>query len=112
MIEDFEIPDRRIEKALTVLAETAEPVGMLHGRKEALEKLLKGVHAQQAMKSGASSMSEASVKGYASPEYMALLDEYNGVCIDFRTIQAKRDLEEAVIEVWRTQNANKRKGNL
>jgi len=106
------IPDERIEKALRFLTETDEAYGELKGRKAGIEHRLKVCKAVESLKSGGKSMAECEALALSSEPYQAMVNDYEGVCIDLETIGAKRKKEELVIEVWRSVGANRRSGQI
>lgn len=101
----------RVSEALEYLASTDEEYGRLRGVVKGLEYRLKVSEAIGYL--GASgTQDERKSRARASDEYKRLVTDYEAVCIDAETIGAKRKTAELTIEVWRSQNANKRQAGV
>ena len=86
--------------------------GRLKGSIKGYEHRLKALKASLKRQSALTSDCAREDEALAHPDYQALLKEYEGMCIDFHTIDARRQTWALTIEVWRSQNANKRQGNI
>jgi len=104
--------DKRIEEALTYLTETDEEYGRLKGHKAGLEHRLKVCRATETLKAEGKSMAERECRALASEPYKVMVNIYEDCVIDLEIMGAKRKKEELVIDVWRTINANQRRGNI
>lgn len=102
----------RVSDCLHYLAETDEAFGQLKGVMKALEYRLKVCKAQEFLKSQASAAGVKEQEAYASDAYQSLVKEYEEAVIDYETVAAKRETRALTIEVWRSQNANRRQGNI
>jgi len=105
------VKDEEVHKALIYRAETDEPYGTLKGRIEGTKHRIKATLASIAITSK-SSAAQAKIEAEASPEYIKLINEHQGDCIDKEVMEAKRKTAELMISVWQTQNANRRAGNI
>lgn len=105
------VNDDKIEKALHYLAETDITYGQLKGSKLAFEyrfKVTKGLE----FLSAEGTIQAREAKAYTSEKYMSMVNEYESLCAEFETINAKRKRAELTVSVWQTENANRRKGTL
>jgi len=100
-----------VSRALAYLASTDAEHGRLIGRVRGLEhqrKTIKGLAYLEA--DGTVQAREASA--YSSLTYRAWVEDYENAWADSATIQAKRKRAELTIDVWRSLNAGRRKGNI
>ena len=101
----------RVSEQLEYLVNTDEVFGQLRGRVKALEYRMKVAEAVGYMESeGTQEMRKAQAR--CSDKYKAMLDEYQQACIEMHTIEARRNTAALQIEVWRSQQANRRSGNI
>lgn len=105
------IPEDRLTKALTLLAQTDEGAARLRGRVLALEKKEKTVLAEEFLKHSGT-MAEKEARARTSEAFRNWLAEYEDAVLDFEVLKVERSHEELVVEVWRTDSANKRRGNI
>ena len=102
----------RVSEALDYLAKTDEQLGQLKGTAKYLAEFkVKKIKGEQFLRN-TGTKDERESKAFNSPEYEAVMNEKKGVDIELETIVAKRKTCELTIEVWRSQNANKRQGNI
>ena len=101
-----------VTDSIQYLAETDEQFGKLKGRMKGLEYRLKVCKAQEFLKATGTSASANEQRAYASDAYITMLQEYENSVIEYETVAAKRETRVLTIEVWRSQNANKRQGNI
>lgn len=105
------ISDKQVEGALKYLAETDDSYGMLKGKVKGLEYRLKVTESVEFLKAeGTQEARKATAR--ASNEYQVLTAELENTSIDYEVVAAKRKRAELVIEVWRTIQANQRRGNI
>lgn len=98
-------------ECLRYLAETDDECGRLRGVVRGLEQKLKICKAMQFLKAeGAAGIREQIA--IASDEYRLLAQEYQDAYTELQTIETKRETRIIHIEVWRSQNANRRQGNI
>ena len=105
------IPEKRIEEALTLLAETDTEFGTLRGRCDGMDYRLKIEEAKGYLGAEGTQEQRKALARTAS-EYIKLVDQYQEERIAYLTLQARRKREELIIEVWRTQQASSRRGNV
>lgn len=100
-----------VTKALEYLLETDDLYGELRGRVDGLDYLIKIAEAKEYLKaSGTQDQKKSTAR--ASEEYGRLVTEHNDAVIEYHTVGAKRKTAELCIEVWRSQSANRRVGNV
>lgn len=103
--------DARIQKALTYLSETDEPYAkaraLVKGREQA-RKTVKAIGFMDAK----GTMAEKEAAAYSTPEYLEIINKYEEAVYDEALMHNKRTTEALIIEVWRSENANRRSGNI
>lgn len=102
------ITDEAAEKALRYLASTDEQLGELVGLVKGLEHRMKTEKAIAFLQSGQKSVAAKEAEALASDNYLAMLQTYEEAVTDMETVKAKRKTRELGIEVWRSQNSNRR----
>jgi len=103
----------KVTDCLDYLLSTDDEFGVLKGRMKALEHRLKVAKAEAFLDAeGKGTDKQKESLAYTSEVYRQKVEEYENVCIEMETIAAKRKSRELTIEVWRSQNANKRQGNI
>lgn len=105
------ITDKAVEDSLELLAKTDESYAKLKARVKALEYQGKTIKAQ-AFLIATGTVAEREANAYTSQEYTHWLEDYENAMADAGIQEAKRKRAELTIELWRTESANKRKGNL
>ena len=105
------IKDSRLESALTKIAKTDELAAELHMKCERAEYRAKAVRDAIFLRTEGTSVSERQAKAGNSPEYSTAMDEYFAALQAYDTIKNERSREFLIVEVWRTESANARKGN-
>lgn len=100
-----------LTESLNYLIETDGYYGEAVGLVKWLEHKLKVVHAQEYLKAEGSVEQRKSI-ALSSEAYEKTLDDYKNACLEREEMSAKRKSRELVIEVWRTQQANRRSGNI
>lgn len=106
------ISDNRAEKAITYLAETDKEHARLKAEYYAKESLTKTVLAYEFSSSKSSAQEAKKMDAYASEAYVAHIEALKTLQIDLQQMYNKRDTEKIVVDMWRTQAANLRKGNI
>lgn len=99
------------EKALDYLASTDEA----YARAKAMVKFLE--HKRKTIKAtlyldAKGTINERESYAYKHEEMIKFLDEYQDAVYDEQILASKRKRAELTIEVWRSKNANQRKGNV
>ena len=105
------IPESRVEQALAKLAKTDEQYGELRGTCDGLEYRIKIAEAQGYL-NATGTQDERKACARTSEAYRDLTAEYEATKTDYHILQAERKREELVIDVWRSQNATHRRGNI
>lgn len=101
----------KVSEALNTLITTDIKYGASRGRLKSLEYLLKVAEAQEYL-AATGTVDERKSKARTSPDYLSRIREYEDCVIETETLAAERKTAELVIEVWRTQEASKRQGNI
>ena len=105
------IPDDRITKALTEIANMVDDIGRLLGRMRGLEHRLKICKSMGFLEADGT-VAEREARALVSQEYRDMVAEQEAVTTELETLRTRFKLEELVIEVWRTQQASSRKGHV
>ena len=100
-----------VSRALTHLAATDGPVGVLRARVKGLEYQRKVIYGL-AFLDATGTVGEREATAYASSTYRAFVEDYENAVAECETMAAKRKRAELTIEVWRSLNANQRRGNI
>jgi len=100
-----------IEKMLTYLASTDEPYAKVQAQVSYGEDMLKHIKGIYISKSEVS-VSKATEDFYASANYKNQIDKINTFNLQLLELKNKRRTAEQKIEVWRTLEASRRKGNV
>ena len=108
MIDDKKI---KVSEAIQYLVDTDDAYGQMKGLVKGLEYRIKVCKAMEFLKADGSA-AEREQKATASQAYKDLVKEYQDAVTDFETVAARRETRILTVEVWRSQNANKRVGNI
>ena len=101
------ITDEAAEKALRYLASTDEKLGELVGHVKGLEHRMKTEKAMAFMQHSGT-VAEREAASQTGPQYLSMITEHEAAVTETEIIKAKRKTRELVIEVWRSQNSNRR----
>lgn len=101
----------KISEALEYLAGTDETYGWQRGHVAGLEYRIKSIEATGYLNSDGT-QEQRKAMARTDQAYLEMINEYENAKIDLEVIAAKRKTAELHIEVWRTQQANKRQGNI
>jgi hypothetical protein len=105
----IDIPRR--DKALRFLVETDEVAAKAKAYMIGLEKQEKTVLAVEILKCKGS-VQERDAIARTSAGYKEWLSKYEGSVFDFEKLRNERNSEELLVECWRSENANRRAGNI
>lgn len=105
------VNDSSIEAALNFLRDTSEPLADARARAKFLEQKRKTLKAEGFL-DATGNISERESVAYTQPNYVKCLDEYKTAVYDAELLANQRLAAELRIEVWRTLNANQRRGNI
>lgn len=105
------ISDDRLQKAMTYLAETDEPAAKAKALVEGLKIQEKTIIALAFLKSEGTNQ-EREMQARVDNEHILWRAKYAEAVADYELYRNKRKTEELVVEVWRSINANRRRGNV
>ena len=103
--------EKDVSKCLDYLKQTDEEEANLGAMVKGLEEYKKVVKALAFLDAGGSA-AERTEKAYASEEYKLFIEKMENARADHDIILNKRKTAELTIDVWRSINANQRKGNI
>lgn len=101
----------RVEQALKYLAQTDVNHAELSGRVKQLEELLKSVKAKEYLNATGTDGNRTSV-ALSSQTYIDAVNEWSEAVIAFKTVDNLRNREMLIVDLFRTLEASRRKGNL
>jgi len=105
------VSEERVSQALKYLVETDESCAMAKALMKGLDSQIKTIEAIEFMKNtGALGQREKMAR--ASQAYRDHLAKLQDAVFDYETLNNKRNTEGMVIKVFRSLNANRRKGNI
>jgi hypothetical protein len=105
------VPDKRVEEALGRIARSDGLVAELHMKSERAEYRAKAIK-DAVFTRLEGGVEERKAKAGISPEYETAMEEYFTALQAFETLKNEREREFLVVDVWRTCQANARKGNV
>jgi hypothetical protein len=106
------ITEKRLEEALTYLADSDEEHAKLAAGVDYIKDLAKHYKGKYIMNSEEKSVALKEQSYYASDEYKKHLDDKKDLINDLTLLENKRSKESLVIDVWRTLEASRRKNNI
>ena len=105
------ITEQRLTQALKYLAETDEPAAKAKAYMLGLEGQEKTILATQFLGiEGTVAVRDATAR--TTQAYATWLTQYKESVYDFEILRNKRSTEALIVEVWRSLNANQRRGNV
>lgn len=107
------ISTEKMEECLAYMAKTDVQHAMLRALVDDYEYRIKMAEARVARESKDKGTQDY-IKSLTrtDPEYIKLVDELYETNMNYQIISAKRKTAELIIEVWRSLNANSRRGNI
>lgn len=105
------VTEPEVSRALKYLAETDEPCAKAHAYFNAVEHHLKVIKATEYLSADGTN-GEREQKAIASQNYREHLARIEESHADLMVMVNKRKRAELTVEVWRSVNANKRRGNV
>lgn len=105
------INEQRLSKALTYLAETDEPCAELKTDVERYEFMAKASKDVIFLRIEGT-IAERTAKAGTSDEYAHAMSAYFDALKKYEAMRNKRQTETIVVEVWRSLNSSRNKGNL
>jgi hypothetical protein len=107
------VSDERVQKALKYLAETDEPLAQARALMKGLEHRLKTLKAQVYIEAkGHGTDGDRKAMAEVDTRAVSMQCKIEDAFADVETMSAKRKTEELIVEVWRSCNSNRRKGNI
>lgn len=105
------VTDPQVSEALTYLSETDESCAKAKAYYMGLDERSKTIKAVEYLRT-VGTVGQREAEAYSSVAYEQHLTELQDANADYETMRNKRLTAELRIEVWRSENANRRKGNL
>ncbi|MEW8119893.1 MAG: hypothetical protein AB2792_22250 [Candidatus Thiodiazotropha sp.] len=105
------INEDRLQKALVYLAETDEEAAKARAYMIGLEKNEKTIIGIEYLKTQGT-VPERDARARKSEAYEQWKSDYENAVADYELYRNKRHTEELIVEVWRSENANRRRGNV
>lgn len=105
------ITEQRRDKALKYLAETDEPAAKAKARLMGLEDQKKTILATL-FQEASGTQGERLKVAEAHDDYISHINEIAKACYDYEIYRNKRTTEALIVECWRSENANRRAGNI
>ena len=105
------ITEQQVQKAIDYLTKTDEPCAKAKARMKVSEQLRKTSEATAFLKATGSGVVRKQ-EAYASQEFIEATNEIYNATMDFEIMANKRKRAELTIDVWRSLNANQRRGNI
>lgn len=108
----MQVKDESVEKALHFLAETEEGYAKAKATRIFLEETQKTVKATLFMDAPDGSVASREAHAYTQGAYTGHCEKLRDAVYDEELLRAKRLRYELSVEVWRTQEASRRRGNV
>lgn len=105
------ISENRVEHALKFLRETDALAAKAKSLSVGLEDQKKTIFAIEYLKQEGS-QGDKSEKARASAAYVEHIKKYETAVYEYEEMKNRRQTEILIIETWRSQNANQRRGNI
>ena len=106
------VNDESIEAALNFLRDTSKDVANAKAMAKYLEQKRKSLKAAAFLEAQGQNIAERESKAYRDDAYLQCIEDYKSAVYDFELLENQRRAAELRIEVWRTINANNRRGNI
>lgn len=103
------VSDKRVEQAMTYLAETDEDAAKAKAKAKSLEQFGKTVKAFGFLEASGT-VAEREAKSLTTEEYKKYLRAYEDAVMESEKYANKRASEAGIREVWRSLQANRRQG--
>lgn len=103
------VSDKRVEQAMTYLAETDEDAAKAKAKAKSLEQFGKTVKAFGFLEA-VGTVAEREAKSLTTEEYKKYLRAYEDAVMESEKYANKRASEAGIREVWRSLQANRRQG--
>ena len=106
------ITEKRLEQALKYISQTDEEMGRLEGLCKGYKRQEKITFSQAYKDSQGGSVAEREANARLTNLYIDFISNYNDRELEKDIMKTKRDFEYTIVEVFRTESANQRKGNV
>ncbi len=107
----MDISDDRLQKSLTYLATTDEEAAQARAYMDGMNEQKKTVFSVELLKASGS-VEVKKAEAYSSSSYMQHAKLVQQAIYDYEVLRNKRLTEALIVEVWRSCNANRRRGNI
>ena len=110
----FEITDHRVNQAICYLSETDSPAAFAkakYNRLFELRKPTKGLIVNELVNGGVKATT-ANSTAYDDIRYRNHLDSLEQAEIEWFEIRNKRETEATIVDLWRSTNSNRNRGNI
>ena len=104
--------EERARQAIKFLATTDEQAATAKAYLQELEKKEKTIIGLQILESKAKTNPEKEAEARNSEAYKQWQKDYHDAVYNFELVRNKRNTEALIIEIWRSENANRRVGNV
>lgn len=105
------VTEEEIQKAVNYMKNTDEPDAAAKGVLSKLEDNKKTILAIEFLKYNGSA-AECLKRAEASEAYRLNLDLIGNAVYDYQVIRNRRSTATTIIDIWRSENANRRTGNI
>lgn len=105
------ITDEKVEKALNYMAETDKEFANAHGLLEGLKRQTKTIEGAIFLTTKGT-IPERMAQVHTDQAYIDHTHKISEANYDYELLKTRRNTAELIIEVWRTESANQRRGNV
>ncbi len=105
------ISDDRVEKAVEYLRDHSALIGQLRGQRAYLDHALKVTRSQAFLRHDGT-VAEREALAWTDLRVTEMVAEYRDCVTELETLLTRFKAAELLVEVWRTENANARRGNI
>lgn len=104
----------RRDKALHYLMSTDDPAAQARAKMLGLEKQEKTIFGMELLKLKGhdGTVGEKEARARCSESYRAWLEDYENAVADYEIFRNRRKTAELIVECWRSENANRRQGQV
>lgn len=106
------LSENSVEQALDFLAQTEQEFANAVGLKAVIDDMQKIALSREFTKAEGKSVADRDAAARATPAYAEAVTKTQDAYTNEALLRAKRLRYEATIEVWRTQEASRRRGNV
>lgn len=110
-MREIKFDEKEVEWCVHYLAETEKEYGKAKGRMKAAEPRKKTAKATAYLKAEGT-QGDREQQAYVSQEYIEAVNEIYNATMDYEILDTGRRRAELTIEVWRSLNSARKKGNI